>query len=268
MNKCNREKVDFMKFGLCTPVSNLKMAADLGYDYIEPSVTGIVSMEEEEFRRAVEEVGSSPIKCEVCNILFRPDIRLTGEGYNEDLMAAYLDKAFARIIQLGTKAVVLGSGGARRVPPDFDMAEGRRQFLRAAKVVGDIAAKYDLVITLEPLNQKETNLLLTVKEGIDMVKELNHPNVKLLADFYHMRMEEEPMSILESAGELLQHTHIAKGHERTYPLSRDEDIYDEFFTALHNAGYDSRISVEGRTEDIEKDAPVTLSLLKELRKHI
>jgi sugar phosphate isomerase/epimerase len=221
-------------------------------------------MEDEEFQRAVEEVGNSRIKCEACNVLFRPDIRLTGPGYDEDLMTAYLDKAFSRITQLGAKVVVLGSGGARRVPPDFDMEEGRRQFLHAAGVVGDMAAKYGLTITLEPLNQKETNLLISVREGIELAKAVNHPNVQLLADFYHMRMEEEPMSVLESAGGLLQHTHIAKGHERTYPLSHEEDIYSEFFAALHKIGYDNRVSVEGRTDDIAKDGPAALSLLKEL----
>lgn len=253
-----------MKFGLCTPVSNLKMAYDMGYDYIEPSVTGIAAMDEEEFLKAVDTVNNSPIKCEVCNIMFRSEVRLTGSGYSEETIIAYLDNAFSKIVQLGTEIVVLGSGGARRVPPDFDLHEGKRQFFHAAKVVGEIAAKFNLIIALEPLNQRETNIITTVKEGVELVQELNHPNVKLLADFYHMRMEDEPMSIIETAGNLLYHTHIAQGHERTYPLSQEEDIYDEFFSALRNAGYDKRISIEGKTEDITKDGSAALSLLRSL----
>lgn len=253
-----------MRFGLCAPVSSVKMANDMGYDYIEPSVTGIAAMDEEQFGQAVELVNDSPIKCEVCNVMFRPDVRLTGTGYDEEAIISYLDRAFNRIVQLGTEVVVLGSGGARRVPEDYDLEAGKKQFIHAARVVGDVAARYNLIITLEPLNRRETNIITTVKEGIEFAREIDHPNVKLLADFYHMRMEDEPMSILETAGDLIYHTHIAQGRERTYPLSREEDIYEEFFAALRNIGYDRRISIEGRTDDVSKDGPGALSLLRSL----
>ena len=253
-----------MKFGLCTSLDNLKLTSNMGYDYIEPAVAGIAAMEEDDFLKAVENVKNSPIKCEVCNILFRPGIHLTSSEYDEEEIKAYLDRAFSRIVQLGTHTVVFGSGGARRVPPEVDLARARKQFLRAAGVVGEMAAKYNLIIALEPLNKKETNLINTVREGIELVRELNHPNVKLLADFYHMRMENEPMSILEEAGDILFHLHIAKGVDRTYPRSSAEDIYGEFFKVLKKIGYNKGISVEGRTENIDEDGSAALKVLKEL----
>ena len=259
------EEVWNMRFGLCTSLDNIQKVENMGYDYIEPSVTGIVSMSEDEFHQVVQLVKKSRIKCESFNILFPSDIRLTGDQFNEEVFRTYLDHAMNRVTQLGGQTIVLGSGGSRRIPEGFDLQEGRAQLLRAVCIVGDIAASYKLTIAIEPLNTKETNIITTVKEGIEFVSELNHPNVKLLADFYHMRMENEPMEILERAGALLHHLHIANSNGRTYLLSPDEDIYVDFFNAIHNAGYNGRISVEGRALDLEKDGPITLSVLKALQ---
>jgi sugar phosphate isomerase/epimerase len=198
--------------------------------------------------------------------LFPSGIRLTGNDTDEEKIRSYLDMAFSRIVQLGTKTVVLGSGGARRIPDGFDPIEGRKQFLNTAGVTGDLAAKYSLTIVIEPLNQKETNLINSVKEGIAFVKELNHPNVKLLADFYHMRMEDEPMAVIEEAGTLLHHVHVAKGHTRTYPLSKEEDTYGQLFEALRNIKYDKGISIEGSTDNLAEDGPAALSLLQALHR--
>jgi hydroxypyruvate isomerase len=42
-----------------------------------------------------------------------------------------------------------------------------------------IAARYDVVVVLEPLNKKECNLINSVFEGGVIVEEVNHPNFRL-----------------------------------------------------------------------------------------
>lgn len=49
--------------------------------------------------------------------------------------------------------------------------------------LGDVAAKYGITVVVEPLQTKETNLINTVAEGIEIVKKVDRPNVKCLADF-------------------------------------------------------------------------------------
>jgi len=127
-----------------------------------------------------------------------------------------------------------------------------------------MAAKYGLTIAMEPLNTGETNILNTVTEGFQFVQAVEHPNVKLLADFFHMRKENEELSILSEVSSELVHLHIANGHDRTYPLDSTEDLYEDFFNILRESGYKGRCSIEGRTDNIDRDAPIALALLRNM----
>jgi sugar phosphate isomerase/epimerase len=51
-------------------------------------------------------------------------------------------------------------------------------------ILGREASKYDITIVIEPLNKSETNIINSVAEGYKLAQQVNHPNVKLLADFY------------------------------------------------------------------------------------
>ena len=53
-------------------------------------------------------------------------------------------------------------------------------------------------------------------------------------------------------------------HGRRYPLSEGGEEYREFFRTLKKIGYTGRVSVEGKTDEIEKDAVTALALLKKL----
>ncbi|MFO7296403.1 MAG: sugar phosphate isomerase/epimerase, partial [Clostridia bacterium] len=109
-------------------------------------------------------------------------------------------------------------------------------------------------------------VLNSVKEGVDFVRDVAHDHVKLLADFYHMRRENEDMDALLSASDHLVHLHIANSNGRVCPLERTEDIYDTFFERLKEIGYQGRISIEARIEDVDREAPIALALLRELSK--
>ncbi|MBM7581182.1 sugar phosphate isomerase/epimerase [Caldicoprobacter guelmensis] len=255
-----------MKIGICTAVENIKKMEGIGFDYIEPSVVSIVKMNDEEFDAALKLVEGSNIKCEAFNVLFPRDVRLTGSGVDEKAIEAYLKSAFSKVSRLGAKVVVFGSGGARKIPDGWSREEGWKQLVRVARIAGDVAAEYGLTIAMEPLNTSETNILNSVREGIEFVKDVDHSHVKLLADFYHMRRENEDMDILLDASSMLAHLHIANSNGRVCPLDRAEDAYDLFFKGLKEIGYQERISIEAGIKDVDEEAPVALELLRELSK--
>ena len=74
----------------------------------------------------------------------------------------------------------------RRIPDGISFEDGWKDFVKTARLVGEIAALYDIYIAMEPL-KSETNILNSVSQGIKFVNDVDHPNVKLLADFYHMQ---------------------------------------------------------------------------------
>lgn len=253
-----------MKIGICSTVDKIEKIEELGFDYIEIPVTSIANLNDDEFMQMVEKVKKSKIKCEAFNLLFPKNIRLVGKDIDKDVVKEYIAVALKRVNILDGKVVVFGSGGARRCPDDLSYDEAWRQMIEICSLLGNEAAKYGITIVIEPLNKSETNIINSVAEGLKLVKDVNHPNIKLLADFYHMRVENEEMAIIKKAESLLRHCHIANNHERAYPLKDEEDDYKSFFGALKNVNYNERLSIEGRTQQFDIDAPVSLALLKKM----
>jgi len=255
-----------MKIGICTQIENIADMEKIGFDYIEPAVAGLIIMDDKMFSNVLSMVNNSKIKCEAFNVLFPGEIKLTGNNVKKEKITEHIKHCFERVLALGGEIVVFGSGNSRNIPEGFDRERAYEQLLEAALIVGNIAKNYNITVTMEPLNKGESNILNTVAEGLEFVKTLNHDNVKLLADFYHMRTDNEDINFIKSTSGYLRHTHIARGVDRKIPSDINEDLYSEFFDSLKVCGYQGRVSVEGKTENLIDDAEIALKLLRKICK--
>jgi len=220
-------------------------------------------MEEADFRAAIESVKRSGVTVDVCNIFF-PGIRMTGPEVDTGVITEYVKRALDRVARAGASMVVLGNGGLRAIPDGWPWADGVRQFTDVLRIIADGCEPYDITLLLEPLNKKETNLINTVAEGLALVRAVAHPRVKLLADYYHMRVESDAPASIVAAGDWIGHLHFANGVARGYPKDVAEDDYPPFVAACKAVGSARRISIEGRTDDFDTDAPAALCVMKEL----
>jgi sugar phosphate isomerase/epimerase len=84
--------------------------------------------------------------------------------------------------------------------------------------------------------------------------------VKVLADLYHIVVESEPISNVVAAEAMLAHVHVADTGRR-YPGSGSYP-YPELFAALRAIGYDQRVSVECRWEDLAAESKAALAFLR------
>ncbi|MBI4975884.1 MAG: sugar phosphate isomerase/epimerase [Spirochaetes bacterium] len=253
-----------MKIGMCMGVENIGKVEAMGFDYIEPSIVSLTAMTDEVFKKTKETVAASGIKCEACNVLFPGDIKVVGPVVDKAKISAHLEKGFSRAAELGTVVVVFGSGGARKCPDGFDFAKAVEQYIEVARMAGDIAGKYGITIVVEPLNKSETNIINTVSEGVDVTKRIAHPSVKLLADLFHMRKENESMDIIRKAGADLKHVHVINSNGRVLPAVKDEDCYADFFAALKSINYTGRASIEGKSDNFDAQGTASLKLLREM----
>ena len=256
--------VIIMKIGICAAISELSKVQSIGFDYIEWSVADAASMSYEGFAEVHRKVEESSIKVEACNCFFPWGMKIVGPEADFASITEYIKMALHRVAALGAKTVVVGSGGAREVPNGWDMEEGIKQFGEVLRKIGEIGAQYGIIAVVEPLNKGETNIINSVADGLAFVKKVNHPNVKLLADFYHMRLENESMDVLIATGDELKHMHIANSNERTFPKKAGEDDYAGFFNAIKSIAYNGRLSIEAYSKDFDFDAPESMRFLNSM----
>lgn len=249
-----------MKFGLCAGLDKIGEVAALGYDYIEPPVNGTAALSDEEFAQKLEMVKSAPIACEAFNLLFPKTMQVMLTPDEE--IVAYLHKAMSRVQQLSGKAAVFGSGKSRSIPEGWSYEQAFRRLVDVTRLTGEVASQYGVVIVIEPLNRTETDTINSMAEGAALCAMVNHPNVKLLCDSFHVAKENEPFTDIVRLGGV-SHVHVATKEGRRYPLAVDEDLKD-LYKSLKATGYDERISIEGKTDDMAADSPVALALLKKM----
>lgn len=183
-----------MKIGYCAPACYIREVKEAGFDYIELPLCSIAAETDQSFEKILAQLKSENLPCLASNMFLPKSVRVTGNDVNLKTAAAYCETALSRAQRLGNRAVVLGSCGARNVPGGFPMEKAWRQFEEFGRMAGEIAAKHDVVIVLEPINGTETNLMKTVIEGVALARKINHPYVKALADYFHMQVEKEGMS--------------------------------------------------------------------------
>lgn len=81
--------------------------------------------------------------------------------------------------------------------------------------LGAIAASLGVTLLYEPLNRYESNLFNTLDASRQFVLGLTTPSVKILADLFHMNIEEaNTAASLRDAADVIGHIHFVDSHRR------------------------------------------------------
>lgn len=254
------------KIGVSTGIANNGILFSAGYSFVEENVRNFLAPLEDEtvFQAKLALLKESKLPVEACNSFLPGNLKCVGPAPLHDDILKFAETAFRRAEMAGVKTIVLGSGGARAIPEGFSKDEAKNQFITLCKKIAPVAEKYNVVISLEPLNTKECNFINSVAEGGEIVEAVNHKSFRLLADLYHMLRESETPANITKYGNLLYHTHIAENVGRTAPGVNKED-FTSYFKALKDSGYKGRMAIECSWKNLgEQAAPA----LQEMRRQL
>jgi sugar phosphate isomerase/epimerase len=193
-------------------------------------------------------LADSGLKMEATNGFFPGDFAIYSKDNFDEVKANvrdYCEKGFARGAELGQKVAVIGSSKARNIRDDYTKEEAEEQFCEVLRICGEVGEKYGIAVTVEPLNPKEANFIITFADGMDIAKKTNHPNVLAMIDLYHHAQNGEPLETLDGTEGVLVHAHIARADRET-PTPDDAAEIDPKIAYLKKVGYDGRISLESR----------------------
>ncbi|MBN2137909.1 MAG: sugar phosphate isomerase/epimerase [Sedimentisphaerales bacterium] len=247
-----------MKFALCNEMFEgvafadvCAAAARLGYDGLEiapftlaDSADAVSSEQRKQVRRAAADNGLEIVGL---HWLFAGPAGLhmttTDDlvwGRTRDYLSCLIDLC----ADLGGKILVLGSPKQRSLPPGQTKDGAIRRAADLLAGVLDKAAALDATICLEPLSPVETDFINTVAQGMEIVRQINHPNLKIHLDVKAMCSEARPVpEIIRSVkAEYVGHFHVNDAN--LYGPGMGAVDYAPIAEAINDIGWDKWLSVE------------------------
>lgn len=109
--------------------------------------------------------------------------------------------------------------------------------------LGEHARQQGTVLLYEPLNRYETNLINTIDEGCVLLDLLSTGNVRLLADLFHMNIEEVDLpAAIRRGARKIGHVHFVDSNRR--PAGCGHLDFAPIAAALREVEYEGFISAE------------------------
>jgi len=178
----------------------------------------------------------------------------TGAGWVKGRLHLCLPDAQARAKAQAFIRSIIDLGGSLNAPAIIGSMQGRSgdgvdhvtatgYLCEALDALGKHAEQYKVPLLYEPLNRYETNMATTLEAGANLLKKLSTKNVLLLADLFHMNIEETnlPAAIRSAAGSI-GHLHFVDSNRRPAGLGHLD--YAPIAQALRDITYDGFASAE------------------------
>jgi len=150
--------------------------------------------------------------------------------------------------RFGTQNLITFVGAVQK---DIPAEVQRAQIIAGLKKAGDIAQKYKVYLTLEPLNRVESPemSMLTAREAYDYVIGAAHPHIKVDYDLYHRQLGEG--NVINNLKEGIEKEYIRFIEVGDVPGRKEpgsgETNYVNIFKTLRRLGYAGYIGMEHGT---------------------
>jgi len=241
------EKKLFSAIGIAAKLDMAALLKAAGAEFLTVGVGDLLVPDkpEAEFEKKKAEFATAGLPVLACNSFIRPaHLRCVGPEANHDLVLDWAETTFSRLKLVGGKFIVFGSSGARRIPDGWTKEKADQQFVALLKRMGPLAEAHGITVTLEQLRAKECNYINRIGHAAALIRATGHPNIRLLADLFHMASMGDTPADLKAAMDVVVHIEIAEKNGRTVPGVEGDD-FRPFFRILREARYHGAISIEG-----------------------
>jgi D-psicose/D-tagatose/L-ribulose 3-epimerase len=226
----------------------------MGFDFVEVPIEDPAVIDGKTVRRALDDHGLTCVGCGA----FGPTRDLTHDDPKVHAVSFdYIRRSLDLCAELGTDVfagpMYSAVGKRRLLPPAQRKVEWDRAVVNLRKAC-EMAAQRGVRLAIEPLNRFETDLVNTAADVARMVDEINHPAAGVMADSYHMNLEErDNEQALRTIGHRLVHVQVSDNY-RGCP-GKGQVRWDTFkagIRAAEAAGYKGGIAIESFTPEIQE----------------
>ncbi|MSR54319.1 MAG: sugar phosphate isomerase/epimerase [Gemmataceae bacterium] len=145
--------------------------------------------------------------------------------------------------QLSAPVIIGSMQGRWGVGEGVTKVEAFEYLAEALNELGAHAETRGQVLLYEPLNRYETNLLNTIEDASRFLRSLNTEAVKLLADLFHMNIEETDIAAaIRRGGSNIGHIHFADSNRR--PAGLGHMNFEPIVQAVRDIGFSGYFGAE------------------------
>jgi sugar phosphate isomerase/epimerase len=219
-----------------------RRAAELGFDAVEVFPPEPDAIDPAELRALLDDNGLSLAAVGTGAGWVKHKLSLTSP--DEAIRAkavAFIERVMDFAAQFEAPAIIGSMQG--RAADTVTKPVALRYLGNALFKLDEHAADLGTTLLYEPLNRYETNLINTLADGAQFLAASGMRNVKLLADLYHMNIEEANLAAaLRQAGSFVGHVHFADSNRKAAGLGHTD--FAPIVTALREVGYSGYLSAE------------------------
>ena len=219
-----------------------RKAAALGYDAVELFVPSAQAVDASELKGLLEKhslrlaaIGTGAGKVLHDYTLTSPDQEVREKA------VAFVSDIIALVSEFGASTIIGSIKGGVHDSQSKEEALGLAE--QGLRVLGQRCEEQGTSLFIEPLNRYETNLINRLEEGAELLERIGLPNVLLLADLFHMNIEERSITeALRKSKDVIGHVHLVDTNRRPAGLGHLD--LPAVARTLHEIGYDGYLSVE------------------------
>ena len=152
-------------------------------------------------------------------------------------------KSFIPIAKEHRCPIIIGGIRGNEQVPDEKLASVKTLGDAALVDIADAATKQGVTLLLEPINRYESRFYNSVSSCVQLIKESAAENIRILADTFHMNIEEPSIHGSVSAHlPVIGYLHIADSN-RLFPGAGHIDFHS-FFSTILSRNYEGVIGLE------------------------
>jgi sugar phosphate isomerase/epimerase len=187
----------------------------------------------------------------------------------------YVKKCIALCHQLGGKTFniclfsdkpLISDGNHRFLPVDK-----KRKLISSLvhpfRELAEYASDYDINLVIEPLNRYSTPICTNSEDAKYIVNQVNHENLGIMLDTFHMNIEEDSIyDTIVASSSLLKHVHVSDNNRKMPGFAHID--FDAVVRGLKKIKYSKYITFEPTIEstDYEIDLKAGLEHFRSLSK--
>jgi sugar phosphate isomerase/epimerase len=130
-----------------------------------------------------------------------------------------------------------------KIPDRCSSRKYLQLFRESVERIAESAHDRSMILVVEPINRYETNVINTIEDAIEFEKNLQHDNVKILIDTFHMNIEERDISeAIIRGGNRIKHVHLADSNRLAPGLGHID--FRKVINSLDRIDYEGYLSAE------------------------